>query len=178
MLAGTALAQTTTTLAVTGPSTVYPGQTIDLTVSLVNGGPLIGAGWQIPAKATVKPVQPPVANKSQTCGASACLMYGMNRLAIPDGVVQVLSYKVPIDAVPGSKITLSVDPTFGVDASGVELAVSNLPLTATVVTNPLDLNHDGLVDTKDYNLASATWLASQSKADGLIVMGIVVYTSN
>ena len=168
-------------LIVSGPATAYPGQTVDVVISISGAAPLSAVQWsQIPV-APFKPIQPAVPNKSVFCGSSLCLAVGsingsFNATPMQDGPLQAVSYTVLATTPIGATLTLSTSG-FGADPVGSEVAVSSTPLTITVTAHPFDRNGDGKVDSLDFDAAVTAWQGSQSKADAISLISLVVYLS-
>lgn len=145
-------------LALVGPSSVTPGATVAVNVTLNGSASNIAAlqdtltvSGASPSIAVAKAIAP---SKSNTCAAFTCLVVGIlppptsgpsgplfavnetfNSAAIPDSAaVQVITFSVPSSTAPGSTVTLALSGVIAADTSGNPVAISGSTATVTVIS--------------------------------------------
>lgn len=159
-LAGFALAAQTSSLSLSAPA--VSGSTATVNVNWASGGVSAAAlqwtlsgfpsGFTVAAGAAASG-----AMKSVACGPAACLAYGLNATAVPDGVVAVITYTNP-----------STAPTLGISAP-LGASPAGTAVTVVIPAGPCDVNRDGKVDVND--VAAAVSIANGTVQGSLDLTG-------
>ena|SRR5215469_11108156 len=152
-------AQTLTlSLATTGPLTVNETITINATLSGSSTTPFTAVQFNVnvPNGFVYTPAAGPAAiaaGKTLTCntagGVMSCIVDGLNVNVIGDGVVATITTKIPGQ---GSNAAVSDTNLLAASAAGEGVPVTAGGPLSISVTNPCDLNSDGVVDIKDVTI--------------------------
>lgn len=163
------MAQTATptpaTLTLTGPTSVYPGQTANLTLTLAGSqGTAGGLQWSIAGPTGVTFAAPvpgagsTAATKTPYCNAAntTCLTVGMTTATPPvlsdqpeaDGVVATIAASIPTGTAPGSA-SIPLSGVAAADTTGNTVSISSGAAYSVLVLSPCDANADGRVDASD-----------------------------
>lgn len=143
------------TITATAPP-VLPGKATTLTVTLSGASQVSGVQWTTtpPTGWTLGPqvLSSAVSATPKTLSCSTgpaflCLVWGLNVLPVPTGVLVTAPLTVPATTVPGS-FTVALNGTFAGDLGGVTVAASGVSAIVTVLS-PFDLNSDGQVTAAD-----------------------------
>ena len=160
--------------ATASPSTLRPGQTATITLTLAGTPPIAGVQWLLSAPpgwtvgTTTASSAVTSASKQVTCGAPVCFVWGLNITPVPNGAVATVPVTVPTGTAAGT-VQLSVTNTAGATPAGVLQAVTGVPVTVTVLS-VYDINGDGQITTADVNLIVAQ-VASGTCANDVVGNG-------
>lgn len=171
LFAASAFAQGAT-LTLAGPATAKAGQTISLTLSVAGASGASNSGtaglqWGItlPPGYTANVAAGAVAtaaSKVPSCTAdgSFCLLTGMNAALIGNGVAASISLKIPASAA--GAVPLPLVKMLGVDAAGVNVAMTSGVAYTLAIIDRRDLNGDTKVDAADVLVMTNQVIASQA----------------
>lgn len=150
-------------LTIAGPPRAQVGSTVTLPVGLVNGGTPAGLQWDmsgLPAGATITSS---IANKTMSCSATRCLLWGMNLATIADGQVATITYAQPATPVP-----FAISATLGASTAGTAIAVTAPAPITVAIQNNCDVNGDGVVNDLDAQIVLQQALASTTGTPSIV----------
>jgi hypothetical protein len=154
----TSLHAQTTTLTLSGPASVTPGNSINatLTVSGTAGQAIVAQQWSMVLPTGFTVGTPTVASAQPTgdtaqCGTLACLLWG-TLTSITDGTLVTIPITVSATAALGTQ-TLNTSALFAATAAGLNVngLVVGTPYTIKVLS-PCDFNGDGVINTADVQI--------------------------
>lgn len=168
VLFGAAFVCVAQTITLTGPTLIHVGGSAIMSVSVSGTGTtgLTGVqfawGSYVPGApiliAYTSPLAPTTGSNAGLglgfwCGSLSCLIVGYNGTAannqpLADGVIGTFTINVPATTAPGT-YALTFAGIMGVSITGVIVPIQSGPTLNLAVSNPCDINGDGVVNVVD-----------------------------
>jgi hypothetical protein len=156
--AAASLRAQTTTVTLSGPGTITPGNSLNATLSIAGsaGQAIVALQWSLVLPAGFTVGAPTMASSEPSgdtaqCGTAACLIYG-SLTSVVDGTLATIPISVSATAALGTQ-SLNVSSLFASTAAGFNVngLVSGAPYSLKVLSR-CDLNGDGTVNIADIQL--------------------------